>query len=128
MDESLEKEIEKKLKYLGVWFTQNLSSVSHIDIRSNNTISKITMLDQIGFNTQLIGNKTKSTLFNAFIRPIATYGLDVLTLTANDIKSICSLEGNIIKDSLGLFRRIKSSELFLALRIMPSFELIKKIK
>jgi hypothetical protein len=120
--------IEKKLKYLGVWFTQNLSSVSHIDIRSNNTISKITMLDQIGFNTQLIGNKTKSTLFNAFIRPIATYGLDVLTLTANDIKSICSLEGNIIKDSLGLFRRIKSSELFLALRIMPSFELIKKIK
>jgi len=46
------------------------------------------MLDQIGFNTQLIGNKTKNNLFNAFIRPIATYGLDVLTLTANDIKSI----------------------------------------
>jgi hypothetical protein len=37
-------------------------------------------------------------------------------------------EGNIIKDSLGLFRRIKSSELFLALRIMPSFESIKKSK
>jgi hypothetical protein len=72
--------------------------------------------------------KIKSTFFNAFIRPIATYGLDVLTLTANDIKSMCSLEGNIIKDSLGLFRRIKSFELLLALRIMPSFESLKKNK
>jgi len=41
---------------------------------------------------------------------------------------MCSLEGNIIKDSLGLFRRIKSFELLLALRIMPSFESLKKNK
>ncbi len=58
--------IENKMKYLGIWFTKNLSSVSHIDIRSINTISKITMLDQIGFNTQLIGTQNKKYFFQRF--------------------------------------------------------------
>jgi hypothetical protein len=52
----------------------------------------------------------------------------VLLLTSNDLKTIKSLEGNIIKDCIGLFRRIKSTELFLALKIMPSLVTIEKNK
>jgi len=38
------------------------------------------------------------------------------------------LEGNSLKDSLGLFRRIHSTELFSALDILPTTEQIKRNK
>jgi len=120
--------LEKKMKYLGVWLTQNLSSVTHIDNRYSQAIAKLTQLEQVGFNTSSIKPHTKSILFKSFIRPVINYGSDVLLLTSNDLKTIKSLEGNIIKDCIGLFRRIKSTELFLALKIMPSLVTIEKNK
>jgi hypothetical protein len=47
-------------------------------------------------------------------------------LNETDIKGIKMLEGNSLKDSLGLFRRIHSTELFSALDILPTTEQIKR--
>jgi len=86
------------------------------------------MLEQVGFNNKSIKARTKSLLFNAYLRPVINYGADVLQLTANDVRTISKLEGNIVKDSFGLFRRIRSTELFLALKLLPSIEMLKKNK
>jgi len=86
------------------------------------------MLEQVSFNNKSIKARTKNLLFNAYLRPVINYGFDILQLTANDVGTISKLEGNIVKDSFGLLRRTRSTELFLALKLLPSIEMLKKNK
>ncbi len=59
---------------------------------------------------------------------IIQYGCDCLCLTKNDIVNLNRLESNVLKDSLCLFRRIKSTELFRALKILPPLDNLVKMK
>jgi hypothetical protein len=117
---------DTKMKYLGVWFKTNYSSVIHIENRHTQTINKMALLERIGFNTKSTDVNTKSLIFKSFIRPIIQYGCDSLCLTSNDIINLNRLEANVIKDSFNLFRRIKTTQLFNALRIQtPKDNLVK---
>ena len=44
------------------------------------------------------------------MRPLIQYGIDTFNLKDVDIRRVKAPEGNCLKDSLGLFRRIHSTE------------------
>jgi hypothetical protein len=51
-----------------------------------------------------------------------------MSLTGNDIKRVKELEGNSLKDSLRLFRRIFSTSLFKALGLESTINIIRRNK
>ena len=116
------------MKYLGCMFSDTYSNSKHWDMKEASVASKIAMLENIGINKQSLSSQTKSFIFKCYIRPLIQYGVDTFVLNETDIGRIKMLEGNSLKDSLGLFRRIHSTELFSALDILPTTEQIKRSK
>jgi len=121
-------ELTKHMKYLGVYYSDNYSLCKHWDTKVSNVASKISLLQQAGLHNQNLTSKTKAFLFNVYIRPLIQYGVDTFTLGKNDLAKVCEMEGNCLKDALGLFRRIHSTELFLALNLKTTFCCIKRNK
>ena len=112
------------MKYLGCMYSDTYINSKHWDMKE----ASVSMLENIGINKQGLSSKTKSFIFKCYIRPLIQYGVDTFVLNETDIRRIKMLEGNSLKDSLGLFRRIHSTELFSALDILPTTEQIKKNK
>jgi len=86
------------------------------------------LLERAGINSKGLLSKTKAFLFNCYVRPLIQYGIDTFNLKDVDIRRVKALEVNCLKDCLGLFRRIHSTELFSALDLQPTIEYIKKSK
>jgi len=118
----------QSMKYLGCIYSDNYSLSKHWDQKSSTLASKMTQLNEIGLQSQGLSSKTKAFLFKTFIRPLVNYGVDTFCLNKNDMKRISELEGNCLKDSLGLYRRIFSTELFLALDLNTTKNNIIKSK
>jgi hypothetical protein len=116
------------MKYLGCMYSDNYSLTKHWDMKNNVLAAKIAQLQQIGLHSQSLSSKTKAFIFKTFIRPLVTYGTDTFYMNSNDLKKLKELEGNCLKDSLGLFRRIHSSELFLALDLFKTADQLIKNK
>jgi len=116
------------MKYLGCYFSDNYSWNKYMSMKEANVAVKISQLEKVGLNDQGLTPSTKAHLFNSFIRPIVNYGIDTMSLTGNDIKRVKELEGNSLKDSLGLFRRIFSTSLFKALGLESTINIIRRNK
>ena len=116
------------MRYLGCMYSDTYSHNKHWEVKEASVASKMALLEKAGINSQGLTSRTKAFLFKCYIRPLVHYGIDTFNLKEFDIKQIKELEGNCLKDSLGLFRRIHSTELFASLDILPTEEYIKKSK
>jgi hypothetical protein len=116
------------MKYLGCYYSDNYSLNKQMSVKESNIAGKIAQLEKIGINRQGLLPKNKAFLFNCYIRPIIQYGVDTFSLTSNDVRRVKEMEGNALKDSLGLFRRIYSSKLFKALDLETTVNIIKRNK
>lgn len=121
-------EITKHMKYLGVYYSDNYSLCKHWEAKISNVAGKMSLLQQAGLHNQHLVSKTKAFLFNVFIRPLIQYGVDTFSLSKSDLAKVCEIEGNCLKDALDLFRRIHSTELFMALNLRPTSLCIKRNK
>ncbi len=120
--------ISNNMKYLGCYYSDNYSLNKQLTVKESTIAGKMSQLEKIGINSQGLYPKTKAFLFNSYIRPIIQYGVDTFSMNNNDIRRIKELEGNSLKDSLGLFRRIYSSNIFKALGLETTVNIIKRNK
>lgn len=120
--------ISNNVKYLGCYYSDNYSLNKQLTVKESTIAGKMSQLEKIGINSQGLYPKTKAFLFNSYIRPIIQYGVDTFSMNNNDIRRIKELEGNSLKDSLGLFRRIYSSNIFKALGLETTVNIIKRNK
>jgi hypothetical protein len=111
-----------KMKYLGCIYSDTYSHNKHWDSKENTLGTKMALLERAGINSQGLLSKTKAFLFNCYVRPLIQYGIDTFNLKDVDTRRVKALEGNCLKDCLGLFRLIHSTELFSALDLQPTIE------
>jgi hypothetical protein len=115
----------EEARYLGFILNVNNINSAHLNNRYTNFLNKIMTLNKLDFDKPEMPSKTKSILYKAHLRPLLFYGIDCLRLNPGEIKNLYSYEGNSIKLAHGLYTGIHSTELFLALGMDITENLVK---
>ncbi|RNA39854.1 hypothetical protein BpHYR1_044393 [Brachionus plicatilis] len=93
--------------------------------RIRKTLKSVFQLNSIGMNDPSLKMEIKSQLYKTYCRPILTYGCEATKINQTFLKKIKSTESIIIKKSLGLSKRSKTTNLLHALKIVPAEESLK---
>ena len=113
------------LKYLAGFFSNNLSSQDHIDIRIRN--SRRAMYS-IGLNNHALGPSIKAYLWRSIGTLSLMYAIGTCNISTVDLKRLESFQGTIIENSVYLGKRCHHSALLEALDIPKiKYHLFKQI-
>ena len=108
----------KKMKYLGIWFNQNNTNKDHLqERRIKMWRAYFSIKKEIGLEGKDIKPLLKAHLIKTFIRPIAYYGLENISMSETDIKKMQKMENNMIKRTLNISARTRSKNLLYAISI-----------
>jgi len=110
-----------QIKYLGSQIEVDGKINAHIDTRKNKANASINNLKSLGIlNTEMsISNKIK--LFNIYVRPILYYGNETMYFNKGNVDTIRKIEGNLLKQVIGIPYGCKSELIYSALN-MPITE------
>ena len=97
-------DFEKQMKYLGIKINEKIKTRLYVDKRREAAIKTVFTMTNIGFNRKELASEMRAYPYKTLARPVLTYGLEPLVMTANDKKIISTTEGNLIKGLLGLSR------------------------
>jgi hypothetical protein len=120
--------IVESIRYLGVYLNNKFTNETHLDTKIDELVNKVNKLNLIGFSSPALTPFTKAFLYTTYLRPFLHYGIENYNLNANETKSIKRAESNAFKIALKLSTRIKTTELFLALKILSTKQHIKQLK
>jgi hypothetical protein len=112
-------------RYLGFTLNNEKINYAHLENRLSTFAAKQYQLNKCDFNKPEMQSRTKSIIYKAHLRPVLFYGLDCMNLNIGDIKNLYTTEGNTLKTIHNLFTGIHSTELFLALGLDTTINLIK---
>jgi hypothetical protein len=112
-------------RYLGFILSTDKINYAHVENRFSTFASKVFQLNRCDFDKSEMPSRSKSIIYKAHLRPILFYGIDCINLNIGDVKKLYTTEGNTIKLSHNLYTGIHSSELFLALGMDTTENLIK---
>jgi hypothetical protein len=115
-----------RFKFLGAHILSNNSNKLHIANRIRAAYAASANHTKTGLYSDDLCHEIKATIIQAYIRPRLIYGCESLLLYQNEIDKLIRVEGNIVKKSLGLSKTSYSTELYLALDILPLREHLKK--
>ena len=119
----------KKMKYLGIWFNQNNTNKDHLqERRIKMWRAYFSIKKEIGLEGKDIKPLLKAHLIKTFIRPIAYYGLENISMSETDIKKMQKMENNMIKRTLNISARTRSKNLLYAMSIEPVEIKLKMLK
>jgi hypothetical protein len=118
----------ESVKYLGVIVSDDDKNTLHIKKQKKAAYSSLAKLRVLGFISEVMHPSMKGHLYNTYIRPVLYYGLENFNLNATEKLTIKRIEGNIIKNILGIPKKCKSTELFSALKIEQTFVRLNTIK
>jgi hypothetical protein len=124
LDDELIVEVDEA-RYLGFILNTNKLNYAHIENRLSTFATKVFQLNRCDFDKPEMPSRSKSIIYKAHLRPILFYGIDCINLNNGDIKKLYATEGNTIKLSHDLYTGIHSSELFLALGMDITENLLK---
>ena len=119
----LRLERSTKVKLLGRIFDETLREDDHLGQRSKKTFGAYHNLTKIGINSKKASYKYKVGLFKIFCRPILHYGAESLKMTQKIRKRMTTIEGGLVKRSIGLINLSGNKILMEAL----NFELLYNI-
>jgi hypothetical protein len=85
-------------------------------------------LNKYGYNSKLMDTSLKSSLYKCYVRPVLFYGIENIKLRQNEIKQIQTIESTLIKRSLGLSNRTRSTKLLYAFQLEPIHQRDKYLK
>jgi hypothetical protein len=71
----------------------------------------------LGFYENNLEPKVKASLFQTFVRPSLMYGNEASLLSKEEEKSLCKVEGNILKQALNVSKCSYSTELYHAVTL-----------
>ena len=116
------------MKYLGVIISEDDKNLEHILKQKKAAFRALARLKVLGIISGIVQPNMKGHLYNTYIRPVLFYGLENFNLNLSERLTIKRIEGNIVKNIIGIPRRCKSTELFLALNIEPTYARLNKLK
>jgi hypothetical protein len=114
------------MKYLGVLIQDNYKNDLHLEDRVSKLNKAFNSIRTAGVYNSQLSVKLISRLYMVYLRPILTYGLDVISLTKTQEDDLSTIETNMIKKMLGISKCCHHSELLRALYI-KDFHLNLKI-
>lgn len=118
----------KSMKYLGVIITEDDKNTEHINKRKKSVYAALAKIKTLGTLSNILQPNMKGQLYNAYIRPVLYYGIENFCLNKIEKLAIKRIEGNIIKNIFSIPKRCKSSELFSALKIDPTYTRLNVLK
>ena len=102
---------------LGVAFNNNLRHSTHVNNRIQKCYRSLYSLRNAGFSYPGVHSDVKSYMWKAMCQPVLLYGSDCINLSSTDIKTMETSQGKIIKQSLGLSKYSRNTNLLQALNI-----------
>jgi hypothetical protein len=113
------KTIEKtyKFKFLGIWLTSDSSNLEHIKKRKKDSMAALMNINNLEFNQNELCIEIKSTMYQSFVRPCLTYGLETLTLTHKEIEELNQHDHKLMKMMIGISKYSYNTQLPRILRI-----------
>jgi len=112
-------------KYLGFHLSTDNLNLHHYNNRIENFTYKIMKLNKLDFDKDEMPSNTKSMLYKVHVRPVLFYGMDCLTLKQTHMDTLYTTEGNTIKLAHNLYTGIKSTELFIAMGMDTTYNVLK---
>jgi hypothetical protein len=106
-----------QIKYLGTEITTNYSNIAHIETRRKKVAISLNNLISSSIINDYMPTSAKMKLFKVYIKPLLTYGCEILDLDENELKSLKQIEGNVVKKLIGIPRRCHTTPLYGALDI-----------
>ena len=117
-----------RFKYLEFWLLANDSNMEHLEKRKNMAWATASDIAKIGFNNPYMIWELKGKLYESFIRPKLSYGLENARLNTNDIRELETVEVKILKRACGLPYRSYTAPILAAMGIKRLSRTIEKRK
>ena len=102
---------------LGVTFNSTLSSNKHVKNRMRKCQQSMFAMTTMGLSYPGLNSDVKAFLWNSIGCPILLYGMESISISEKDLKSLKTTQGNIIKRIVGIKKRSHHSNLLKALKI-----------
>lgn len=112
-------------RYLGFHLSTLNLNAHHLNNRLDNFAQKTMKLNKLDFDKNEMPSSTKSLLYKTHVRPVLLYGIDCLNLKQKNEDALYTAEGNTIKLAHNLYTGIKSTELFLAMGMDTTYNVLK---
>ncbi len=101
-----------EIKYLGVMLNKQDKARAHINKRKQAAYASYNSLKTTGIINKYMDPISKMKLFNIYIRPILSYGLETLMINGDELKIYTRADGNLMKQMIGLPHTVKSTQLY----------------
>ena len=92
----------ESIKYLGTELHESHLNKAHIDKRKKAVIISLNNLFNSGIINHQMAISNKIKLFKIYIKPLVTFGCEVLDLNEDDLKELKKCEGNALKRIIGI--------------------------
>jgi len=109
--------IETESRYLGFQLSSKNGNFSHVSNRKKKSIVQIAKLKNLGLLSNNLSPDARAYLFKTYLRPVILYGVDCCDLTENEVETLCTAEGNALKNTIGLNKQVRTTPLFISLNI-----------
>ena len=107
----------EQLEILGTIFTKDHNCHGHILNRVNKCRQSFYGLTKCGMAYPGATSDVKAYLWKSVCAPVLMYGMDGIPISKNNIKKLDTIQGNLVKQAVGLSKRAHTTELLLSLGI-----------
>lgn len=114
------------MEVLGVHFSANLSSSSHLEERMTKCRRAYFSLGEIGMTNHRVTPDVKSHLWRTICSPTLSYGIECLNISPTELKRLESFQGTLVKNCIGIGKRSHSSSLLSAMQIPSVYDILKQ--
>jgi hypothetical protein len=118
--------LEDRLEILGTTFSNNGNCNMHVENRVRKCRQSYYGLNKCGMVYPGASSDVKCYLWKSICAPVLMYGLDCLNVNKSNVDKLETTQGNLIKQSMGLSKRVHSTELIASLGISKVCELLQK--
>ena len=115
-----------QVEILGCCFTSNCNASAHVDKRIQKGRQSFFNLIDTGMGYPGLDCNTKAYLWKTICVPSLVYGCESISLCTNDLKCLEVIQGNLLKQSLGLNRRSHHSSVLKAINVPTIRDLLTK--
>ena len=116
----------ESIKYLGTELESSQLNKLHVEKRKKAVISSLNNLINSGIINDQMNMVNKIKLFKTYVKPLLTFGCEVLDLDDNDVNELSKAEGNALKRVIGITKKCHTTPLYAALSIESTKNIILK--
>jgi hypothetical protein len=119
--------ISEEVDILGVALSTNRKASSHLEKRISACRKAIYSFSSAGMAYPGLHAEAKTYIWKTIGVPTLTYGMETLSLSANDIKRLSSVSATTLKSVFGLSKRSHHTDFLGALKITPIGDEIRQL-